>query len=298
MSNLCAVDEKPIPDTAVICHDCTTQIEDALRAVPELMDDLALAFTKQARVVQYSTSAPAAVDAGAPLYYNLAASDAKAALKGVLTSWARLVHEERTVLTIVGWTQWEEDTEPQPVRAALRTPLDCKDTATSISGWLLQYTGWLRRHTAAADFHAEVLHAYARARRVIDAVPPKRYVGRCGFVWQGNACTNELWAHERAAEVECRECGTVWNVEGRRAGALAAVENVVQSPELIARALSSHGVSITAERIYNWRKRGKLTPTEFDPKTRRARYRIGDVLTVWEATQASPQNTANRKKDL
>jgi hypothetical protein len=273
LSNLCAVDAQPIPGNAVICHDCTTQVEAALRAVPELMDDLALTFTKRSKVAADSAGQLPDPDAGKPMVYSLAASDAKEHLVRVLLIWARRS------------------------RAICRTEITCQPTATALSGWLLQYTNVLRRSEHAAQLHADITGAVQRGYRVIDTNPGKRYVGRCGFTWQGTACTAELWARPDAPEIRCKVCGTVWNVEGRRAGALAAVEHVVQAPEVIARALSSHGMNITAERIYNWRKRGRITPAAADPRTGRARYRLGDVIAVWEAMQASPQNTANRKKD-
>jgi hypothetical protein len=269
----CPVDDTPVHDGAVLCRKCTARLTNVLRAIPDLMDELALLFTKRAKVVSYNTGAPTELDPGKPMVYNVAASKAKSDLKAVLVSWAKLVHDKHPA-----------------------APLTCADTSTSISGWLLVFMPWLRRYEHAADLHDELTQCVRTIRRLIDAQPAKNYLGKCGFEWQGNTCTAELWGLPTQAEVECKACGTVWNAEGRRAGALAAAMEQVAGPEVIARALGSHGVTINAERIYNWRKRGKLEPAAFDARTGRAQYRLGDVMDVWHATQLSPQNTARTKE--
>lgn len=292
MTTLCTVDEKPTGDGSTICTECTHEITVALTAIPDLMDELAIMFTKRSKVPQYGTTTSPEQDAGKPMVYSVGASNAKDRIKGTLVAWARMVHEERTQQVIVGWTQQEDEAEPHPVRAAVRTPLTCQDTATSISGWLLVYLPWLRRHNAAGDLHHEITTAVAKARRLIDAAPSKKYIGMCGNTIREVTCTNELWATDDDKVIRCRICQHDWDVEDRTTHGLASAMDRIESPETIARALSAHGININAERIYNWRKRGKITPAWVDPRTRRAEYRLSDVMDVYEATQRSPQNTA------
>jgi hypothetical protein len=288
--NKCLIDGAPIPDVAAICHACTTDIEKALAYIPELMDDLAVTFTKRAKVVNYGDGTPSPED-GKPMVYSVAASRARENIKGVLTGWVLYVHTERTTALVVpGLGDNPEHT------LQVRTPITCQDTATSMAGWLAQFTGWFRFRDYAVDLHQELTDAVRELLSVMDAQPSREYIGRCGFTWQSVVCTGELWATPGDDLVRCRVCHTDWNVDQRREDALAGVMERVESPEVIARALGRHGVNISAERIYNWRKRGKLHPVAHDRLTRRARYRMQDVLDLYEAMQRSPQNT-QRPKD-
>ena len=288
--NLCPIDDVPIKDMAYLCHGCTGQVRDALQAIPELMDELAIMLTKRAKVVQYRTTASTSVDEGKPMVYSEAASRAKSDLKAVLAGWARYVHEERPDRGVIGYT--EADGQQVPIYGEVPgTPLTCRDTTTSISGWLIQYLPWLRRQDISPEMHREVVGEVNHIRRLIDAPPATQYIGICGFRWQDVTCTAELWCPVGADEATCRTCGVVWNVDGRRAGAFASVMDRIESPAVIARALGSQGVNITVERINSWKKRGKLEPVACDVKTRRPRYRLGDVMDLWHSTQASPHNS-------
>jgi hypothetical protein len=253
-----------------------------LQAVPELMRDLNITLAKLSR------TAPADGPGGVPeidpvkMPFNVGAARARDDLHAILAAWAKLVSEERTT-AVLGYA------DGKPVVNHVPTPLTCKDNPTQISGWLLQYTGWLRRHPAAADALLEISDAVAAVERMIDVRPRLQYIGPCTALTDDGhrvvTCTADLYAKEDAATVTCRACGTEWDMWLRRSANLRAAANVVSDPETISRALQSNGVPVSVERIYKWRQRGMLTPARTNPKTGRSQYRFGDVHALFERMQ-------------
>lgn len=254
-----------------------------LKAVPDLMRDLNITLAKLSR------TAPADGPGGVPeidpvkMPFNIGAARARDDLHAILASWARLVSEERTTAVL----------NPGPAGGVTHvpTPLTCKDNPTQISGWLLQYTGWLRRHPAAADALAEITDAVAAVERMIDVRPRLQYIGPCTAIVDHpdgvhtTVCRADLYAKEDAATVTCRECGTEWDMWVRRTANLRAAADIVADPETISRALQSNGVPVSVERIYKWRQRGLLAPARTNPKTGRSQYRFGDVHALFERMQ-------------
>jgi hypothetical protein len=257
---------EPLPDHGTLCYGCTAKLISALKSVPELMDDLAITFTKRSKTVQASGPGAGEMDP-VRFPYNLGASKAKAELHGILRSWVSLVSEERVITTIVIRDGKEQRTEA-------KTAVTCPDTPTALSGWLLQYTGWLRHHPAGADAVMEIREKVANARRVIDVPAEKIYIGPCGT----DRCMGQLWTLPDATDAVCRECGHKWDVRQRRDANLSALRDTVDYPEPLARALTYHGRPMTAGLIYQWRSRGLLEPYGVHRTTRRSMYQMGDVI--------------------
>jgi hypothetical protein len=132
-------------------------------------------------------------------------------------------------------------------------------------------------------------------RGIIDLKLERVFVGSCRSVFNADGdrqpvCPEQLYAPARNVEFTCGKCGTVHHVKTRQQQAVAAAENRVLPPQTIARALTRNGQPLGVERIYNWVKRGLLTPAALDQTTKRKLYRLGDVLDVMVATDASPHN--------
>jgi hypothetical protein len=276
----CALPEcgEPLPDHAMICYGCTAKLISALKSVPELMDDLAITFTKRSRTAQPSGPSNMEMDP-VRMPFNIAAGNARAELTGILISWALLVSEERLITHVL------IDADGDEIREHRKTPLTCQMTATSLSGWLLQYTGWLRHHEAAADALTEIRDAVARVRRLIDISPVMVYIGPCTAQWDDGVtstrCTGDLWAAEGALDAVCRVCGTKWDVRTRHEANLEAARDVVAYRETVATALTANGRYLTGDLIRKWHTRGLLRVWRTDANGRKM-YRLGDVKDLWD----------------
>jgi hypothetical protein len=244
-------------DTGAICHGCTARVRALLMGVPELMRELTTTLMKRSRVRHTNgpTGSPEIDPVNMP--YDVGASKAKGDLKGVLAGWARLVADERPAV------------------------LDCRESCTQMSGWLLQHTGWLRRYTAAPDLLTELAESVAAVERVIDVRVPLVYIGPCK---PDHGCPGELWAREDAATTTCRACQDVWFVDEVRARNLSMARNMVAPAETVATALSSNGVPVTVERIYKWRARGFIHAVSTSSNGRLL-FRLGDIADEWRRRQ-------------
>jgi len=274
---------------ATICTGCQMRLANLLRAVPDLMRELNVTILKHSRTAAPSGPAgPADLDP-VRMPFNIGAARARDELLDVLQAWAKLVSEERTTPALMF------DRAGTRTVVRIPTPLTCKDNPTSISGWLLQYTDWLRRYAAAADCLSEIGDAVGRVERMIDTPPRLVYIGPCGAVYESGdgvhttVCTADLYAKENADTVTCRDCDTEADVYQRRATNLRRARDILTDPETIARALRSNGVHVTVERIYKWRERGQLQPAGINKKTGRYLYRFGDVHALWERMEERNQ---------
>lgn len=278
MSGVCGSCGAGMVDAAVICHGCTRALTATLRAVPELMRDLTVTLTKTAR------TRPVNGPGGAPeidpvvVPFNVAASKVHGDLRAVLAGWARLVSEERpSARKVFRRGKPLVTLDGRPVLERLdHTLLTCKENATSMSLWLAGYVDWLRHYSGAPAFLQELRDAVAAVERVIDIRIPLVYVGPC----TANGCTEDLWARHDGTTAECRGCGTVWDLDERRAANLDAARDAVVPAETVARALTSQGMPLTAELIYKWRQRGFVRAASTGPNGRHL-FRLGDVADEW-----------------
>lgn len=257
---------EPLPDMAVICYGCTAKLISALRSIPELMDDLAVTFMKRSRTAQ--PGGPTGIPDIDPVRmpYNLAASHAKADLLGILISWAALVSEQRRV-RVEAYDNHGVHVTDGP------TPFNCPMTATAISGWLLQYTGWIRHHEAAADCVMEVREAVATCRRIIDAPRTQRFIGLC-------ECGGNLWVPEGEDVVECPACGAAFTVWSKQRANLDSIKDMIAYREQLAMAMTANGCALSAGLIHKWESRGRLEVARRDARGRKM-YRLGDVQDLW-----------------
>lgn len=275
-------------DQATICTGCQMRLTRKLQYIPALMRELNTTVVKLARTAPPTGPGGTLEVDPVKMPFNVGAARARDYLHDVLQSWAKLVSEERTTPALM------IDRQGQRVVVQIPTPLTCKDNPTQISGWLLQYTDWLRRYPAAADVLAEITEAIAQVERFIDIQPRLQFVGPCQATYDDpdgvhlKVCTSDLYAREDADEVTCRECRTVHDIGRRRSENLRAAHDVVTDPETIARALRANGVHVTVDRIYKWRERGQLAPAQLNQKTGRFQYRFGDVHDLWAKMQKPP----------
>lgn len=156
-------------------------------------------------------------------------------------------------------------------------------TATTVRGaaaWLAKEPKLIAAHPDAAKF-ADQLHKVVRSVwKVVDRAPDKVFLGQCG----GNVglCEEDIYALPGRPVVQCRACGTVWDVVERRDFLLSKVDEQLATPPEITRALAELGLNVTVDVIYGHIHRGHLTrhpPHPLDER-KRPRYRVGDVRAI------------------
>lgn len=190
--------------------------------------------------------------------FHAKAAELKAAIDGLLITWA--------------------------VDVAARNGREL--TATTVRGaaaWLAKEPKLIAAHPDAGKF-ADQLHKVTRsAWKVVDRDPERVYLGQCSapIVVDGQVgqCPVDIYAPRGRPVMQCRACGTVWDVAPRRDRLLSAVDEQLATPPEIARALSAVGLPVTVKMIYGHIERGHLTrhpPHPLDPRAR-PRYRVGDV---------------------
>lgn len=229
------------------------------------MDDLDVALTQQARFTTRIGSRP--TEQRLPL--GLPAADAAFVARN-------------TILANVEWI------------AAIRGHA-IPQTWTTVASYLLDALDWVTRHPDGAQVVDELTAAVVNARRTIDRPADRAYVGRCSTPLDATdltgalaaaACSQELYALADRTHITCPRCGTTWDVRARQDAMLAELREHVLPAADIARAVDGLGVPITAERIWQWKRRGVLAPA-LDEHGRhrtdmrgRPLYRVGDVLGV------------------
>lgn len=141
----------------------------------------------------------------------------------------------------------------------------------AVRGVFSLHANAVRRWEEAPQMIDEVTYAVHRLERL--ASPGARasvFVGRCECGW-------ELLARPGAPEVECRQCGAVWDVEASRA---ALVEAALGRPLPLPRAVEVARIvspDVRYSTVRSWISRGRLTPALVDDRGRRL-YRAGDII--------------------
>lgn len=180
---------KPTRDNAVLCDNCTDELDRALGNVPSVVEELDISITGQrsAPIVFGSPSATLS------LPWHEMAAEAMRELRTILVLWTRLCAEEGVGS---GPTELPADNLP------------------AISRWLMHKVAGLAHHDAGQDALDEITNAIAECERVIFWKRRSRtYLGPCGQrvedeegVVLMDACAGEVYAEEGAAVGACEDC--------------------------------------------------------------------------------------------
>lgn len=277
MTQPCEICSRPMGEQATFCAGCAYKLDAALADVCTyhgLAYDLDLAITRQARIGSRDGSRP--TEAAVPV--NLKASEVAGNLKGILSSWARVVHEE-TDAPLLGPTCRRCQ---HGSCAAIRHRELPPDTLTGIAAWLRPRVGWLRHHEAGAEAYDEITEAVRDARRIVDRPADKLYAGPC------DECGEDLYARLEAVYVTCtsdaHEEGEepTWSVEERRRWLLDSARDVLASGTEISRALTRYAQPVTPSALRGYVHRGQLVARGERQEGGRMvmLYRLGDVLDI------------------
>lgn len=235
-------------DGAYLCGTCTGTLGDKLDDVPELVDELATARSKQDRIG--GNAGPRTSDEQ-PLGYRPAALEATDRLRLVLAWWTqRYAHE----LGRVGAPRADN-------------PVGC-------AAWLASVLDEVRLRESAVDLLGQVRAVVGIAWRVVDRPAARAYAGPC------EDCGNDLYGYAKAARLRCGVCGRSYLTADRRRWVLDALrEHLATAAEIAAGIGELYGETINRKRINQWRSRGRLTEHGFTLDDRRdPLFRIGDVL--------------------
>lgn len=268
MTHLCDHCQDRAVADASVCGPCGRRLAQELRSIAALVPDLDLALAKQTAFGDRGLARPSA--GPPPLAYSPAVSEVMWRLRNTLTSWARVVLEEKPA---------REETSETPL-AGPEWPLGAPDTPPQVSQpiptqkialWLSWQVEWIRHHPAAAEAFDELHDAARCAHHVIDRPAERTYAGPC------DQCGQDLYAKPGAAAVACSACEAKYDLHRRREWLLAAVEDTLATASEISRALTRLDAPITADSITSYAYRGRLTPHTRN-RAGKALYRVGDVL--------------------
>ncbi|BCT75582.1 hypothetical protein SCMU_14240 [Sinomonas cyclohexanicum] len=269
---ICGVDGEPVTDAGAICHGCAARLGYTLRDIRGLARELDVTITRRSRVASRPGPGAAEVDP-VRLDYDTRASAALHELTGALRSWAVNLADDT-------------HTPPPPTTAPVG----------AVAGWLADRVRHVRLMGWAVDMHHEVTDTVQRARRAIDAPPELAFMGHCPAQIGDGVCGAELWAPSRATDRRCRQCGHTIDLTALRASYLEDAAHIHAPAPVIARALTSHGAPLRADRIYLWRRRGVIAPVGKDPRTGADLYRLGTVAEVLARMDAAtPRGVLGRK---
>lgn len=144
-------------------------------------------------------------------------TDATHNLHANLTSWARMVAEEKP------------------------TPIDCDNNPYSISAWLYRHADWLTTHPAIDDMHTEISDALTEILHCIDKGDDRIFLGVHAGI--------QVWASpgQKTVTLPGGEHRTVKEVRGWMQRDTLQVQGTAREVAIILSEV--HGIPIAAKRI-------------------------------------------------
>jgi hypothetical protein len=185
---------------------------------------------------------------------DLNASARAAGAFNAVTTWARLVEQERGV-------QRAGRPGPRPSRVVA-------------AQFLIGQLDWIRHQPFADEANEQLRAAGAVIKRIVDAPPEREIVGRCD-------CETYLYAYKNSETVTCPGCSARWDVAASRQKLWDALPEYLMTASEAALLLMLHGIGKYdrrrwAKTITMWAQRGLIVGHgEMDG---RPVYRFADVL--------------------
>lgn len=258
MTTLSCVCGQPTPESQFVCESCVDQLWHALSGTAELVDELDITLARQRRFEYQTSSARSAVD---ELPFDIAAANTLRALRDQLK-------------------QLVNACKAHDVPSSDYLPRSPGDTPKSMSAWLLWRLNGIAQQPWAADA-LDLVRIVERAQHVIDRPAERMYAGPC------DRCGRDLYARKGKLSVTCVDCSLEYDLAERRQWLLKLVDDRLATASEIARALTSLAVPVTADRIWQWKHRERITVRGHD-QLKRPLYRVGDVVALLnEQQQAS-----------
>lgn len=273
--SLCIVDGQT-PSAVKMCNTCWASLAADLRAIPDLLVELDVTVTKQAKSsaggVGFVTGNP---EKGLPL--NLGASTAGDDLRLKLVGWVESVAKAHT------------PRHPDGSQDRLTLP----EHPLPLARWLLRHSSWVQSFDAANDLHEAITRAVKWVRTAIDRQKDRQCLGQCwalipveeGYEGPDELCRAELFVTEGKRDATCKDCGSTWDASGRRGWLLREMEDEFKTAADLSRALAAYvDQAVSPAMIRGYAHRGRLVPQEHDFDDDKPRYRVGDLLDILFAT--------------
>ncbi|MFJ1764023.1 hypothetical protein ACIOD2_27160 [Amycolatopsis sp. NPDC088138] len=237
--NDCTVDGCIRPAEDFVCRTHQDELRVALR---DLADDLLTELNVTRWRLSRSTANTGTVSRSATsaLMFHATASSLADTAANSLRAWAREVHADQPELR-------------HPGSAA---------TPRELAGWLSLFVGRISVMPDGGQLADEVIWLAKEVRKVIDTQPMNRFLGICSTLNDDREpCEADLYAPPDKAFVQCRECGSLHDVEERRRILLNAVGSQKGTVTELARALPDLlGRPISVESVKTWVRKGQLIP--------------------------------------
>jgi len=274
----CARCTRPVADGAYCCTACIDQTAANLQFIEETCDELETTLTRQDRV-SAGNGGRGSSEAALPI--NLRASDVGHRLRNALTTWTRLVAEERGVTiadafdTCGGDGSWCTHERCRVIRLGGIQEI----SNGAMAAWLRTRLGWIAHREWGPDAFDALSTVAVDLSRAVDSPPPMISLGTC----ETDGCDGELRAHQEATFVRCG-CGESYDISKRKDQLLRRAEHLRMTAVDLARILTaSTPLELPVKHIYNWAQRKKLRPVGIDDHGRPL-YRLGDARALhWQA---------------
>lgn len=249
----CGNCEAPLRDGFTLCHDCTTPLEQDLRAVAGVWADI---MVTSARMDVGARQVGGGSHAGSRPPANLDAMDKAQTLRVRLSGWA-------SQLPTIG-----PFGEP-PV----------------IAKWLLSQIPLIRKQEWAATLKEELHEAVNECRYATDRAAERVSLGECGNVIDGEPCFGTMMSIVGGKIAKCRTCGAKDATHERQQWLISEAWHVQAFLPDIARWLTTSGhARIDIKKARNWVNAGKLEPDACDLDTRRELYTPAAVIAAYRET--------------
>lgn len=302
------------PDQAYACDHCTRPLHRQLIQVAAVADDVLTTITRTDRMpacggnerATFIPEPPTTTAGGKPaqpnwliedrptmaagalrptgLPVNLAASDRAHAAQNTITTWARLIIDERglTVRERPTLTAGPGCVRPRcghpschRIRASREAARRYGDLSQVSHAALLiaQHLDWLRHRPHIEQALPELEDACRDLVRVVDRPPDLELVGACD-------CGVRLYGKRGGTWITCRGCGQLHHAPSRWDAAWQqAQEQLVTAAEAVALMLHEKLITTRAQprkRINQWAHRGQIAQHGTNDRGE-AVYRYGDI---------------------
>ena len=221
------------PEGITLCHNCTTQLEQILNTLPDLLLEAETTMARMDRIGQ-SHGGNTRTREG----INLEALDRVREVQALLTSWAQMIFDTC-------------DAQGTRIRNGL--------SSVEI---LKEHMPIIRTHDWAADCLNELNKAHHRLCACIDTPPNNRTYGTC----LEPECNGTIRGHVGHKTARCKECGFTYPAAQLLAMRLADAHEHPAPLATIIRALDAADTPIKLKTAKTWVERGKLKPVAHDER--------------------------------
>jgi hypothetical protein len=313
-----------------LCEQCTRTLEKILAELPAQLDELQTTINRQANAGRRDNGSHTKA-ASQPLPIDLRAGHLLDMARNGLSTWIRHLCESRGITEIPNLHERAVTTRVAvigPVHPACLHE-SCRDfriertpavTTAGLAVWLTANIEAIRQDELAGEMYAAMVQLQRALNQAVDN-HGKRYAGLCTelvtvavdvtpgpvavvvpeLVDQPQVCNQPLYTRPGAKVIRCSArddetgellgCGKEYRASERMRWALEQSEELLESAQFIAHALTDAGYHVTAGQIRGMDKRGRLFAWREDGEGKPL-YRVGDVVDLLREKTKESRMTA------